>query len=431
MKKLLLVTLAALTVAGAVVGFIFHHPTDPNSAPPRDNSPPLRIEEVKDSVTTEHGFEGQIEFPFENLRANAVTVGIVLKDCQCARVQICLTPEEWKQLAPEELRKRGADPALKWETLEKDSQGFSVPARAAGLLRLGWNGKDFADQRYWARLWVDDQGNRLYQRFEVPVHVVQPVYIRSEEQLKRSQVDLGRMNSGEERTARFMCYSGTRAKFTIAAKSTPSDPCLTYQAPQPLTEAELQVLSQKTGITVLAGYRVEVVVHERVGDAQLDLGPFRRSAIWNTDLAAGHQVTGIVSGSVLGEVRFIEPKGKAFVDFGNISLTDPAPVTFTLESTDAKLDLTVDDKHTLDILAVELLDGESGKQVEGKKRWQVRVVFRKDSGFHGKFPTQNRAGYDTDVACSIVFQLSRRPPSGDGNGSPVRRLYVPVRGVVP
>ena len=431
MKKLLLVALAAVAVAGAVAGFVFHHPTDPNPVPRRDNTPPLRIEEVKDAVTTEHGFEGQIEFPFENLRENLVTVGIVLKDCQCARVQICLTPEDWKPLDTQELRKRASDPVLKWETLEKDSQGFSVPARAAGMLRLGWKGKDFTDQRYWASLWVDDNGNRLNQRFEVPVHVVQPVYIRSEDQPKRSQVDLGRLNPGEGRTARFLCYSGTRPKFKLTPAPPQADPCLSYQTPQALTDAELKTLSQRASVQVLCGYRVEVIVHERIGDAQLDLGPFRRSAVWNTDIAKGHQLTGIVSGSVLGDVRLAEPVGKAFVDLGNISPNEPAPVTITLESNDPRIELTLDDKHTLDILAVELLDGKSGKENQDKKSWRARVVFRKDSGFHGKFPTQNRAGYDTDVACSIVIQVSRRSPSGDGISSPARRLYVPVRGIVP
>jgi len=431
MKKLLLGVLAALAVAGAVAGFLLHHPARTNSLPPRDNSPPLRIEQVDDAVTTEHGFDGQLEVSFENLRENPVTVGIVMKDCQCARVQICLTPEDWKSLDMQERRKRASDPSLKWMTLEQDNQGFAVPARAAGLLRLGWKGKDYTDQRYWARLWVDDRGNILKQLFEVPVHIVQPVYIRSEEQLRRSQVDLGRLTSGEERTARFLSYSVTRPKFSLAPAPPPTDKCLSYKTPEPLTDEELKALSKKNGTTVLSGYRAEVVVHERMGDAQLDLGPFRRLAIWNTDVAAGHQVTGIVSGSVLGEVRFTQPNGKAFVDLGNVSPKDPAPVIVTLESNDPQIELSLDEKHTLDILAVDLLDGKAGQEDQGNKRWRVRVAFRQDSGFHGKFPTQNRAGYDTDVACSIVFLLSRRPASGKGTAKHMRSLYIPVRGVVP
>jgi hypothetical protein len=199
-----------------------------------------------------------------------------------------------------------------------------------------------------------------------------------------------------------------------------------------LSEAELKALSKEVGTPVLSGCRIDVKVQERVKDAMLDLGPFRRHVVWNTDVAPGHQVSGIVSGSVLGEVRLAEGNKKAYVDLGNISPDAPAPVTFTLESADPQIELTLDEKHTLDILSVEIVDGPSGRQeAEKKKSWRVRVVFRKDSGFHGKFPIQTRAGYDTDVVCSVVFQLSRRKSSGDSVSVPVRRLYVPVRGVVP
>jgi hypothetical protein len=192
---------------------------------------------------------------------------------------------------------------------------------------------------------------------------------------------------------------------------------------------ELRTLSEQIGKTVLSGFRVDVKVHERVKDSQLDLGPFRRHVVWNTDVAPGHQVIGIVSGIVLGEVQLAQTD-KTFVDLGNISPDKPTPITFKLESTDPQIELTLDEKHTLDLLSVELIAGKSGKEAENKKTWQVRVLFNKDLGYHGRFPIQTRAGYDTDVACSVVFQLSRKAPAGNSSSVPVRRLYVPVRGVV-
>jgi hypothetical protein len=432
MKKLILIALAALALAGAVVGFILHHSNDQDAgkSAAQDDSPPLEIEAAQETLTTEQGFEGQREFTFKNLRENPVTVGIVLKDCQCSRIQICLTPEEWKQLEPQEQRKRAVDPALHWETLEQDSQGFSVPPGAAGLLRLGWKGKDAGDHRFGARLWIDDRDKRLNQHVQVPVHVIPPVVIRSESNRRWPQADVGRMSNGEERTAKFVCYSVTRAKFTLTPAPPLPEPCISYEPPKPLSDAELKTLSEQTGKTVLSGCRVDVKVHERVKDSQLDLGPFRRHVVWNTDVAPGHQVSGIVSGNVLGEVKLAQTN-KTFVDLGNISPDKPTPITLTLESTDPQIELALDEKHTLDLLSVELVDGKAGKEAENKKTWQVRILFNKDSGFHGRFPIQTRPGYDTDVACSVVFQLSRKSPSGDSASDPVRRLYVPVRGVVP
>jgi hypothetical protein len=433
MKKFILIALATLATAGAVAGFILRQPSDNRGgkATPRDDSPPLHFEPARDVMTTELSLEGQREFAFENLRENPLTVGIVFKECQCSRVQICLTPESWKKLDPQERQKRADDAALKWDTLEQDSQGFTVPARAAGLLRLAWKGKEVGDHRYAARFWIDDDGRRLNQTVEVPVHVVPPVYIRAENNRRRALVDVGVLKSGEERTARFLCFSTTRSSFSLTSAPPLPDTCLSYERAEPLTEGELKALDEQVGAPVRSGFRVEVKVHERVGDAQLDLGPFRRQVVWNTDVALGHQVSGIVAGSATGEVRLTGTNGKAFVDLGNVSPQNSAPVELTLESTDPQIELRLDEKHTLDILSVELVDGKSGKEAQEKKTWRIRVAFRKESAFHGKFPTQNRAGYDNDVACSVVFHVSRRAVPKDAAAVPLRRLYVPVHGVVP
>jgi hypothetical protein len=434
MTKLTLIALAAAAVVGAVLGIHYYRPKDNGggTAAPRDDSPPLHFEPARDVMTTELGFEGERAFAFDNLRDNPLTVGVVFKECQCSRIQICLIPEDWERLDPQERQKRAGDPALKWDTLEQDSHGFTVPARAGGLLRLTWKGKEAGDHRFAARFWIDDDGRRLNQTVEAPVHVVPPVYIRAENNRRRAQADVGEMIDGEERTAWFLCYSLTRPSFKLTPAPPLADACLTYEAPEPLSERELKALEEQAGSSVRSGCRVAVKVHEKVGDiARLDLGPLRRIVVWNTDVAQGQQVSGIITGSVAGEVRLTGTKAKAFVDLGNVSPGKTAPIEFTLESTDPLIELSLDEKHTLDILTVELVDGKAGKESDNKKTWRVQVEFQKDSAFRGKFPTQNRAGYDNDVSCSAVFQISRRNARGDAPAKPVRRLYVPVHGVVP
>jgi hypothetical protein len=58
-------------------------------------------------------------------------------------------------------------------------------------------------------------------------------------------------------------------------------------------------------------------------------------------------------------------------------------------------------------------------------------MFRKDATFRGQFPMRERPGYDSDVACSIVLRVLWRPQIGGLDSKFVRRLLVPVHGVVP
>jgi hypothetical protein len=96
-----------------------------------------------------------------------------------------------------------------------------------------------------------------------------------------------------------------------------------------------------------------------------------------------------------------------------------------VESRDPQLELTVDEKRTLEFLRAEMLDGKEGKAAGDGRRWRVQVRMRKDALFRGDFP-KPRPGYDTAVACSVVFVVGRPGAAG----APVRRLYVPVRGTV-
>jgi hypothetical protein len=431
-KWILILALGGLTVACGVGFLTFVRPPGSNHtrSSRKDDGSPLRIESEQTSSTTEQGSDGFRDFRFENLRDNAVTLGVDLKDCQCARVQICLVPAEWKGLSLEARRGREAESVLTWETLNEESQTFTVPPLGEGLLRLGWTAKREGNQRFWARLWFDDEGNRTHQRVEAIVRVIPPVFVSAEADLRSAEVDVGRLIAGDSKTAVFLCYSETRHQILVTATPAPSDTCLNYGEPQALTEAELKTLSEKTGATVRAGYRLAVTARERAGDARLDIGPFRRLVNWATDVFPGHRIQGVVSGSVDGEVKLADAVGQTFVDLGQISPDEPAPVTFALVSNDPHLELSVDEKSTLHFLLAELLDGKEGKSIKGSKSWRVRVQYRKDSDFRGPFPLRERPGYDSEVACSIVFQLARQSPSRGATGHSVRRLFVPVHGVV-
>lgn len=425
MKRRLFLTLALmvaiLAVAGGVAGWRW--PGRKLPAPtPREDGTPLVVEERGPFRTAESGVEGHHDFRFENTTDRPLTLGVEWKDCQCAQLQVWQSPDAWRALDADELRRRAADQAPGWQTLERDGQPYRVPPGAVGLVRLKWLGKKQGDQLFWASLWVDDAGTTTTQRVEILVHLVEPVRIRSEDDPKKSEVDLGPLSAGEQRTARFVCFSGTRDRFALSPPE-PADPCISYDAPQPLTPAELQALAAKVSGPVLAGYRVRVTVRERAGEALADLGPFRRPVAWKTDVAAGHELRAHVSGSVRGEVRLADPADKAGLDLGKASAGRHKAVTFTLTSDDPALQLSLDAEKTLEFLEVELLDSPDGMASGQGKTWRVRVRTRPDALFRGRFPQADRAGYDSPAACSVVLRVSR-------SGVFLRRLLVPVRGAV-
>jgi hypothetical protein len=393
---------------------------------PREPVALLRIEDNKTIATAESGVESQRDTWFANPSDQPVATRLDMTDCQCAHVLLCVAPNEWKERDAPELLKRAADPALKWQPLEPKGEAVTVPPRTVGLLRVKWKTPTVGEHIFWADLLVENGQDQGKQRLNVPVHFVEPVRIRAEDEPNRAELDVGQIKVGEERTAHFVCFSLTREKFTITPASPGDDPCVNYGSPQALSPEELQSLSENLRGTVRSGYRVAVQVREQAGDIRLDLGPFRRQVTWATDVFPGHEVATHICGTVLGEVVLAGSPSKSLIDLGTISPASPKPLTFTLESHDPQVQLSLDEEKTLHFLQVDLLDGKEGKATDHGKSWQIRVQFRPDSLFRGPIPNADRAGYDTAIACSLVFSISR---PGSENQRP-RRLFVPVQGMV-
>jgi hypothetical protein len=415
--------LAVLLLGGGITAaLVLNHRAGEEKKQRPQQGPPLLVERNLPPITAESGPDSYRDFQFQSQRDHPVSIGVELKDCQCASIYIWLAPDEWKGLDSKEMKARAGSADQKWTLLEQNT-GFSTPAGSVGLLRLGWKGNKLGDERFWASLWVDDAGERGFQRIETTVHFIEPIVVRPENNLKLKEVDLGTLGAGEQRSVNFLCYSGTRKQFTLTEIGKDKSPFIDLGKPQALKDDELRTLAEKTGKTVLSAFRVIVIVHENVGDRRLDLGPFRLPVAWQTDVAPGHLTSTVVTGSVAGEVELVSDKGKPFVDLGAFSPTRSSPNVFVLESSDPNIDLAVDEERSLEFLKAELVDAQVA---DGKKRWQVRVQYRPDALFRGTFPSADRPGYDSDVACSLAFRILR--PDADKENS--RRLLVPVHGVV-
>jgi hypothetical protein len=424
------VVLAALVVGLVVASaFIFvamrlSTQTAAPNAVERTPVPAFRVEENRDPVSSESEVEGHRDLRFENSADKSVTVRLEATDCACAHVEVYLAPQEWKALDLEEIHKRAADPSLAWQTLAPGKAAFTVPPQSVGVLRLTWKTEVVGEHTFWADFFVDDGEDRGRRRIEVPVNLLEIVRLRSEDQVYRKELDLGTLNPGEERTARFICYSETRDRFGLTPAPLTPDPCISYSTPQALSRAELQALSDKVGSPVKSGYHVQVVVREHAGDRRLDIGPFRRRVVWKTDVIPDHRVSSYLNGTARGEVSLVAPEDKPYLDLGAILPTAPQPEVFTLQSPDTRIRLSVDEERSLSFLRVELLDGSEGKSTREGKSWRVRVALRTDSLFRGTFPNPDQPGVESAAVCSIAFRITRA-----GSAS-ARRVLVPVRGTV-
>jgi hypothetical protein len=424
MKKKWVLALAGAGLAlGAGVGVYTGVLPGWRRAPaPEPAESPLVIEVNPESIKVESGVEGHRDVPFRNRTDRPATVRLERTDCDCVHVLACVVPDAGGGSGGRELLKRADDPALTWQMLGLTSEGFKVPPGAAGLFRVTWKAVTVGDHLFWGMLLVEDGPVRGRQRVEAAVTFVQPVNVRTEDDPKAAEVDVGVLKAGEERTVRFVCSSTTRDKFTLMPVSL-GDPCLVCGTPQPLSREELAALTDKAGDPVRAAYRVSVTVRERADGSRLDIGPFRRAAVLRSNVYPGHEVRPRVSGTVRGEVSLEAPGGKAFVDLGSLLPLSPKPVTFTLRSPDPGLVLGVDEKRTAEFLRVALLDGPEGKAADGGKSWRVRVVFRTDSLYRGQFPSPDNPDADP-ATCAAVFTVAHPGPAGP----PAVRLVVPVRG---
>ena len=433
-KQMILVGVGVVALCAgigiAVTSFGTTTTPGPNPDPEDKPEPPIDFPDAPKPQTQEAFTAGHYAFQFKSKVDKATTVGVIRTNCKCASVDICLTPPEWSSLPSDELTKKAEDPSLKWTRLEKDEDGFSIPARAEGLVRVGWKDDKIGNVAFSAELWVFEPRSGVTFTLNVGVMFIEPVKICWAEEPSKVVANVGKLNPGDHRDVQFMIWSCTRKKFSIEDAVLQADPCIKVGAAEPLSAKELETLPKQQEGKALCGYRVPVTVNERVGDSQLDIGPFRRNIAWKTD-ASAQPVRGAVYGSVTGEVSaFIAGKPDyPRLEMDRIDPDNPVIHTINIESVNPHVELTLDEK-SCDILNAKLVEGAKGKDVtlsDGSVRrtWTVQVTYRPDSGFRGPFPDKDRAGY-TSADCLIVFKIAH---AGVKKEQP-RRIRIPVAGQV-
>jgi hypothetical protein len=383
---------------------------------------------------------GHHDFWFVNKNAAPVDLGLMAKSCKCSDIKVCiLGPEEAKYYVDDEkseavaligsasqgilgllgqlVQGREACPDLQrvkvsWTKLEPQmalgmmnaGNSVSVPPQASGLIRFSWDGKKTEEraERLNADLWTQAKEGRTsareYVKLELPVVYVPAVKVLPE------KVDLEDLNPKETRAADFVCWSPTRASFTLNARAAVPDPCVTCSV-VPMTAEEREKLSEKEKSRVLAGYRVRITVQERTADGrQMDIGPFAKRLILTSDAMEEEISIGVV-GAVLGEIVV-----GADEDKGKILLQSFAARTGTMKEViilaqqpgvELKTDEVKIEPASLDHVKATLKADRAG-------RWKLLVKVL-PGGPAGKLPGN----------AAIVLKIP---------GPPARQVRIPIRG---
>jgi len=170
--------------------------------------------------------------------------------------------------------------------------------------RMNWEAKNFGPQRLTAEINATGGDNKTTEtRLEVPLNVVPAV------QFRPIQIDVGALTAGAVRTIEYVLWSATHDDFPLVLPKLPDDPGFVFSAPRRLTADECARLGDQlierypdqAPTRCRAGYRVTLTVHERLGDRQLDLGPFTKRLNFNQGTT--FEAVATVTGSVIGDVR--------------------------------------------------------------------------------------------------------------------------------
>lgn len=362
---------------------------------------------------------GRFDFPFENRRPDSLTLGLDKKGCTCETVEVLLlTPEEsakWPALPPDkkgkpddlpeaELKKFPKPPAepARWVNLE-EARPLVLPPGTRGWARLVWATKTIKPVRLRAALWMQTQGRddtRGDTILEVLANVVPAI------QVNPGEVAIADIRPGQGQTTEFWCWSTTRPALTLKVQPEFPTPCIEATLKQ-LTESECRDLEKRvekdteTKTRVRCAYKATVQLHDRAGDAELELGSLDRN-IFFLD-ADGSKALGVVKGVVRGDVRLVNPQHEDLIHLGRFRHDLGTARKIPIETTQPGLEVA------LDSWSPAFLKVTLSKDPEEPDRWILEV----------KVPPNTASGI-LPRDSKVVLKSTK--------GTPPRRFQIPVVG---
>jgi hypothetical protein len=313
---------------------------EPAKTPDNDtrvNIPGPVVNDGRLSSYPEFEFHGETHFDFwfDSPYGQAIDLGLRSKSCKCSKIEaIPLSAEEVKVIREQlpaslagqvAMASAGIMPFLgsaaatnatsgrvlgmkdRWFTLlPGEDNGVLVPPNGGGFVRINVEGRAKGPLRLVIKVWAQSHGSTLTRgpdlSMDVPVVVVQPLRVTPEAQT----VAFLTPNSKSE--TEFFCWSSTRAGFSLKAIEQSHDPCLECEV-ESLTGSEFRRIAEwlhkdvvQLYTTPLTIYRVHVTVHERVSGKQMDLGPFFREIVLQSDQPDCDPLAVTVQGIVRGDI---------------------------------------------------------------------------------------------------------------------------------
>jgi hypothetical protein len=417
MRSIVQVGLVLMVIAGGVFVLTFLNQNVPSPIEKPANSgrneaslpsgPPLKISQKRaewDSVDPqyaaefERGNRGHYDFWVSNANAEPVQIVLQNKSCVCTELDIGVVsmPElsAWRRdalplsvglnlvgapniasaLVEASFLKKIAWTPLMPRDKDPTARGATVPAAGQhgpqlAVVRLNWDGKEAKSQ-----ILTADIHHRLGEhseavRFEVPVMVVQPVMV------SLPLVNVGELNFNDRREAIVVVWSATRDAFTLNVEDLSHDPCIEAGPPRLMTaEEKREATRQLRGAGLIpptkmrTAYAVPVIVHERRGAAQLDLGPLNRRLRFTTDVMPDPALLSL-QGLVRGNVEVGEGADQDRVNLGAFRADRPHEKTVMVTAKQPNLQLRVKSKNP-DYLEVALTESPGPA---GLRQWKLRV----------------------------------------------------------
>jgi hypothetical protein len=448
---------ALLVVVGLVFGIAFFWQylsgttADPNKGgtplPPVSSGAEMPLQFPETIVEWHPESAGQFElhtvgyhdFWFSNPHDVPVTVRIHLVNCKCAKVEACPLATDaaaqvrrWQiaaglfpalqvhggllsvlpQLVVDDTVMRAAlGVKLNWTLLDGTPNSYiRAEPKNAGVVRVYWEAKELGLKRVVAELETQAETGSsralTRPRLEVPTQLVPPVDFDP----KGPPIAVGDLGNRESREVSFWCWSPSRAAFNLSAqvlgRGRLPDPCFVCSI-RPMTDAEREEVAASQRTRVVSGYRVAVVVHERVSDKQqLELGPFMRRVALTSDPDV--DLSGpLLKGVVRGQVQVGTPEDDDKIDLKSFpserGVMREVPVAV---DPGAELLSEVIERDP-DFLKAELIEKQKAREGSGSL-WMLRVEVPPNTAF-GSLPFQ-----------SAIYLTLR--------GNPPRRVRIPVSG---
>jgi hypothetical protein len=414
MQSIVRVLLPIIVVVGLVGGVTFMTQYAP-PAPPKARPKPTRDPEaprvfqgpslvVPERVAVwdsrdigyqqefEVGSKGRFDFWAANGYGVPTRVFLKTKSCTCADVEVGTVDADAVVAGVRDLavlksartlvNGMGLDPSglplalaltrVNWQPLVISGVTRDVPPADPRLglslaaFRMNWEAKNFGPQRLTAELTATGGDNKTSEtRLEVPLNVVPAV------QFRPIQVDLGALNAGAVRTVEYVLWSATHDDFPMVLPKLPDDPGFVFSTPLRLTADECARLGDQlierypdqAPTRCKSGYRVTLTVHERLGDRQLDLGPFTKRLNFNPGTT--FEAVATVTGSVIGDVRL---DGGDQIKLGDFPADLPKTKDVLVTTIDPLAELRVKGQFP------EELQVTVKKKAGSLAAWELRVV---------------------------------------------------------